>query len=730
MDLTPLLRPRSIAVVGANERADAYAANVLRNLERSGFEGPVWGVNPRRTEALGRPCVPTVAELPEPVDAVVVAIPAAGVPAAVAEAAARGCGGAVVLSAGFGEIAAGRELERRLRETAREGDLPVCGPNGNGIVATATRAAMWGDSAPPLEPGPVAMVSQSGNVAVNALGSQRGIGWHTVVSTGNQTVCDASDWLAAICEQDGVGSVALFLESDGDGAKLAEALARCAAAGVGVAVLKVGASEAGARAASAHTGALAGDQRVFRALVEEAGGAWARGPHELLELAKALAEPRARPRRPVEGGRPAADPPHGTSPPGGLCVLTCSGGDSGIAADEAQEVGLELPPLQPETRERLDGLLPEAATIANPLDYTAMIWGDTELLRRIVATVGADPGIDQLLMLYDHPRDLSPESEASWAAVRAGILAGAAEVEAAALVASTLPDLIEDDACRELAAHGVPAIAGLRTALRCALALRAQPGDPERLREISGLARALRAGGEPVRGPAGDWLGEAEAKAMLAEAGIAVPPGRVVDGEEECVREALELGLPVALKLSSAELRHKSEYDALELDLGSEGEVRAAHRRLVASPAAEGARVLVERMAEAGAELLVAARADGVVPALVVGLGGIWTEALDDVAIVPLPADRARVERAISGLRGATMLHGGRGTEPLDIAAAAALAARAGELLVERDLDLLELNPVVVHRRGCVALDAAARLTAAGSARAREAALAPAAGGR
>lgn len=692
MDLTPLLRPRSIAVVGANERPDTYAANVLRNLDRSGFQGPVWGVNPNRTEALGRECFPSVADLPEPVDAVVVAIPAASVPDALAHAAHRGCGGAVVLSAGFGEIEAGRELEDELRRVALAGGLPVCGPNGNGIVAAAARAAMWGDSTPALEPGRVAMVSQSGNVAVNALGSLRGIGWHTLVSTGNQTVCDASDWLAAIAGLDGVGSVALFLESDGDGAALAEALARCAGAGIGVAVLKVGATETGARAASAHTGALAGDQRVFRALVEEAGGAWAADPHELLELAKALAEPRARPRR-------GAD-----EPPGGLAILTCSGGDSGVAADQAEEIGLPLPPFQSETRHRLTDLLPDAATVANPLDYTAMIWGDSERLRQIVSVVGADPGIDQLLMLYDHPNDLSSESEASWAAVRAGILAGAAETDAAALVASTLPDLIEDEACRELAANGVPALAGLRTALRCALALRAEPGDPARLRAIAASVRALR----PSVDAGQRWLDEASVKQLLAASGIAVPEGRTVAGEEACVAAALEIGMPVALKLTAPELHHKSDYEAIALDLSTEAELRAAFRRLMASPAAAGATVLVERMAELGTELFVAVRADGLVPALVVGLGGIWAEALDDVTIVPLPADLDRVERALLGLRGAALLAGSRG-EALDVGAAAELAVRASELLGHEDLELLELNPVVVHAQGCVALDAIAR---------------------
>jgi acetate---CoA ligase (ADP-forming) len=688
-DPTPLLEPRSIAVVGANDRPGGYADIVLRNLARAGFEGDVWGVNPRRTEVHGRPCVPSVTDLPEPVDAVVVAIPAQGVPTVIAETAARGCGGAVVISAGFGEIPGGRGLERELRDAALAGGLPLCGPNGNGIFAVSARAPMWGDSVAPLEPGGVAMISQSGNVAVNALGSRRGIRYHTVLSTGNQAVLDASDWLGAICEREGVRSVALFLEEDGDGARLAESLARCADRGVRVAVLKVGSSEAGARAASAHTGAVAGDQRVFRALVEEAGGAWAADPHELLELARVLAERRARPR-----GQ------------GGLAILTCSGGDSSIAADEAARLGTELPALAPVTRERLADLLPSAATIGNPLDYTAMIWGDTDLLRRITVTVGADPAIDQLLVLYDHPQGLAPEAAATWAAVRAGIVAGAAETEAATLVASTLPDLVDDAASAELADRGVPVVAGLRTALACAQALRLDPGDPGRLRAIGADAARARPADQHAGRDADGWLDEIEAKELLRGAGIAVPEGRVVASEDECAAAMKELGGPVAIKLAAPQLRHKSDAGALRLELRTPDEARTAYRALSSSPATDGARVLVERMAPPGVELLVAARADAVVPALVIGLGGIWTEALDDVAIVPLPADAGRVEKAIRSLRGAATLAGGRGREPVDLPAAARLAAALGTLLLESGLGLLELNPVVVHSEGCVALDA------------------------
>jgi acetyl-CoA synthetase len=690
MDLSRLLAPRSIAVVGATDRADSYGGNVLRNLERAGYPGDVWGVNPKREEVLGRACFPAVDALPGPVDALVVAVPAADVAPAVRAGAERGCGGAIVLSAGFAESETGVEYEAELREVAEDHDVPVCGPNGNGIVAVGERAAIWGDGLGPVDLGPVGLVTQSGNVGVNALGSRRGIGWHTVVSTGNQTVCAASDWLAAVAEREGVGSIALFLESDDDGARLADALAACAERGVGVAVLKVGSSEAGARAAAAHTGSLAGDQRVFKALVDEAGAAWAEDFHDLLELAKALAEPRARPRNKAPQQRR-----------GGLAVLTCSGGDSGVAGDRAADLGLDLPALSASATARLGELLPDAATIANPLDYTAMIWGEADLLAEIVRVVGDDPAIDQLLLCYDQPEHADP----SWAAVRAGLLAGAAKADAASLIASTLPDLLDHDAALEFGRHGLPAIAGLRSALACARALRAPAADPVRLHEISAAARRLGAGAADS-----SWLGEGQTKRLLRDAGIAVPAGDEADEADEAAAIAERVGWPVAVKLSGPTVPHKTDVGGLALGVADQAELRAAFARLRSVPVEGAARILIERMVEPGVELLMAVRTDAVVPALIVGLGGVWTEALDDVAVVPLPASAERVESALRSLRGAPLLTGGRGKDAAVIAGAVELGARLGDFALEQGLALVELNPVIATPDGAIAVDALSRL--------------------
>ena len=616
-----MFAPRSVAVVGASERVGSYGGEVLLNLGRLGYGGRVYAVNPRREAVHGVRAYPALDELPEVPEAVVVALPASDAPEVVGQAAVLGCGGAVVFAAGFAEAQHG-DLQERLVSAA--GEMPVCGPNGNGIVSLPDRVALWGDPLGAVETGSVAVISQSGNVAVNALASRRGLGLHTVVSCGNQAVLDAADFLGAVAERDGVRSVALYVEDDGDGDRWCAALERCARASVRVAVLKAGASAAGAAAAASHTGAIAGDQRVFRALFEECGAAWTEDPHDLLEVAKALARP---PR------------------PGGLAVMTCSGGDSAIAADLAAKLGVGLPALAPATIERLERTLPDAATAANPLDYTSLLWDDTDALRELIAALGDDPAVGRVLVLFDEFDGHAP------------ILDAVGD----ALLASTLPELCPPGG-----------IAGLRSALLAAKALTVTP-DAARIAEIGRARRAAR----------GRGLEEHEAKQLLREAGIPVVPGWTVTDEDAAVAAWRELGGAVALKRTG--LRHKSVNGGLILDVDDEISVKQAYRRL-------GGTVLVELMAAPGTELLVAVRRDGVVPVLVVGLGGVYTELLDTVAIVPLPVTPARVKQALHSL----------GLDAPD--AVATLATKLAEL----PLALIELNPVIVRAHSAVAVDALA----------------------
>jgi acetyl-CoA synthetase len=693
VNLRRLLAPGSVAVVGATDRAGSYGAQALENLRTVGFRGEVWGVNPQREEVMGYPCVPSLAELPVAVDALVVAIPAAGVPEVIEQAGARGCGGAVVISAGFAEVSGGVSRNSELVAAAVRHRLAVCGPNCNGIVSPRNHVSLWGDALAPPEPGPVALISQSGNVAVNALATRRGLRFHTVIASGNQAVVTAADYLEFLAGEQGVGAIALYLEDDG-GPRLCEGLAACAQVGVPVVVLKVGQSQLGARAAAAHSAALAGDQRVFRALVEEAGAVWADDVHDLLELAKTIA---------VSHGKPPTDAR-------GLAIMTCSGGDSAQAADQAEQLGIVLPELGPQTARRLRELLPSAATVTNPLDYTAMLWGERSALAELVRTLGEDPAIGQVLVFYDQPYGLTGAAEASWRAVREAVIAGAADCPVPTLVSSTLPELLDDRSAWEFARAGVAPAAGLRTGLRCAAAAWRGVGDPDRLQEIAATARAVC---DRSTDSDGEWLAEHEAKALLAAHGVPVPRGRVVSDEDDAVRALGELGGHIALKLSAAAVQHKTDLGAVAVDLRRADEVRGAYRRLAVLAEAHGGRVLAEWMVAPGVELIVAAGTDGVVPALVLGLGGIWTELLDDVAIVPLPATASRIELGLRELRGAQLLLGGRGRQPADLVAAARLAEAVGDLLVQHPLAVVECNPVLVGVQGAVAVDASIRLSAA-----------------
>ena len=676
MTLSRLFTPTSIAVVGATDRAGSYGNAAVTNLVSAGFAGRLVGVHPTRTDVHGVACVPSLEDAGT-VDAVVIATPADSVPDLLDTAGALDCGGAVVFAAEFAET--GRtDRQDLLVAAAGRHQLPVIGPNANGIVSVHARAPMWGDGVTLGNAGGVALITQSGNLGVVALASRRGIAWHTVVSVGNSAVVDAASALHELAVTDGVRSVALYLEGDGDGARWADAFARCADNGVRLAVLKAGRSAAGAAAGGAHTAAVAGDHRIFSALVHEAGGAWCHDPHELLETAKLLATP-----------RPARS--------GGLAAVTCSGGDSVITADEADRLGVPLADLSPRTQGKLASLLPDGVVVTNPLDHTNMLWADTNAVRALCEALAADPAVNQVVYVQDTPPDLDAEAAAEWKATRDGLVVADLPGVGRA-VASGLPELMPEAVAADLAASGVTALGGIPTALSALKAHTQLSATPERLRAIAAAS---------VRHDAGVWLAEHEGKTLLARHGVAVPAGRTADTADEAVAIAGELQAPVAMKISHRDIQHKSDVGGVVLGLTDPDQVRVAAEQLFALK--PDGTVLVEAMAASGVELLVSATRDGVVPSLVIGTGGIWTEVLQDVVVMPLPADAGRVADAVRTLRSWPMLSGGRGQPPLAVEQLCELAAAAGRALVDEPLSLIELNPVIVSPQAAVAVDAVVR---------------------
>jgi acetyl-CoA synthetase len=669
--LDRLMTPSSVAVVGATDRPGSYGAQTLRNLA-DWSQARVIGINPHRDRVLGVSCVPSLRDLDGPVDAVVVATPAATVVGQVSAAATTGCGGVIVYADRMTPV-----QTAELAVVAAEHRLAVLGPNTNGVVDVGSRTALWGDPLRmPPQGGQVAVVTQSGNIGVGALAHRRGAGLHSVIALGNAVALDAADVLAHLAGQSARGpgprAVALYLEDDGDGARLAESLAACAEQDVRLAVLKAGRSAAGRAAAAAHNEALLGSHRVFTALVREAGGVVVDDVHDLLETARALT------------GRRRSR---------GIAVVTCSGGDAAIAADLADSVGMPLPPFGEATRTRLGRLLPGVAP-ANPLDHTNRVWADRTALADLVETVALDPAVDAVVYVQDEPADLLPDAAAEWETTRAGAADGAARADVSLLLVATLPG-------QEPGGPSAPGVvSGLRPAVAGLAALRRGVPDRHRLRAVAAAARrSLPAGVEDAPSRP-----EHEAKALLAQHGIATPAGMVATTVTGAVDAARRVGLPCAVKVSARGLLHKSAVAAVETGVGDLDEVRRTAARLLGVAGELGGGVLlVERMVPAGVEILVAARADGVVPVLVLGMGGRWAEVLDDVVVVPLPADQRRVHQALMGLRGVALLRAGT---PDAVDHTVALAARLGTLLLERRWRMVELNPVVVTSTEAVAVDA------------------------
>lgn len=662
--LDRLLQPQSIAIVGATDRPGSYAASTIENLQRAGFPGRLVGVHPTRSSALGVPCQPSLAQAGA-VDAVVIATPADAVAEILQQAAALGCGGCIVYAAGFAEI--GRTAAQAALVDAAAG-MPIIGPNGNGVVAVGARAPMWGDAVRlPPRAGNLALITQSGNVGVIALGHRRAEGLHTVVSTGNCANVDGPELLAHLAEQPGIEAIALYLESDGDGSRWCQALATCADREVRVVVLKAGRSARGAAVGQAHTAAIVGDHGVFAAMIAEAGGVMVEQSWQLLETARALAAGRRDPR--------------------GAAVVTCSGADAAIAADLAQDLGVQLADPSAALLAQLRAALPEGATPANPLDHTAMLWADEPALARVTELIAADAGVGHVAYVQDEPEGLTEQAAQEWASTRRGALLGAQRAGQVPLLVATTPGQ---------APHG--GIAGLDNALRAIRALQQPAPDPGRLRQIADIAGWMPGPDRPI-------LNEHQAKALAASYGIAVPQGEVASDAESAAeaadRIASEFGWPVVLKALDPDLAHKSEAGAVALGLASASEVRTSAQRLLRI----AGQVLVEQQVPAGVEVLIAARQDGVIPTLTIGLGGIWTEALSDLAVVGLPAPAPVVRAALGRLRAAGLLAGARGQVPVDLDALCLLAERIGTLLLAERLHLVEANPVIAGATAATAVD-------------------------
>jgi acyl-CoA synthetase (NDP forming) len=683
VSISRLLRPRSVAIVGASATPGSLGGGVLANLERFRFAGPLHLVNPRYDRIGERPCVRSIPELPDGIDCAVLAIPHQHVLDSVRACAAKGIGGLIVLAGGFAEAGEeGKSAQEQLAAIAQGADLALQGPNCLGSINYVDGVPLMFGTAPFDALGErtgVAVVSQSGAMAsaVRVALQARGIGVSYCVSTGNEAVLGAEDFLEEFIADPHTRVIAMLMEQIRRPARFLELATLARKAGKFIVLHHLGHSAAGREAAKTHTGALSGDYSIMAAQVLARGVCLVDSLELLIdvpELMIRLRNPRAR---------------------GGTAIVAESGAFKGLALDFCARVGLELPRLSAATQEALAGELPAFSPPSNPLDLTAQALIDPDLYRRVLAVIGRDDAFGSVVVTISLPSADSADRKLPRIIDALGSLDGRQAVVFAMLGEDCPIPVAHVERIRKT---GTPFFRSPERAFRALAALKSLARLPTATVPIArGMAAPLEAGVLP----------EYRAKQLLAACGLQMPPSRLVTSLEDAFTAAEQVGFPLALKAQSSRLPHKSEVGAVVLDIRDGASLRAAWVTMQDRLAVERADVsldgmLLERMGEPGIEIIIGARNEGGWgPVILVGLGGILTEVLQDVVFIPAGVGRCDIARALRSLKGARLFDGYRGSPPADVEAIINVVETLSAFLLEHP-EILEadLNPVRVHARG------------------------------
>jgi acetyl coenzyme A synthetase (ADP forming)-like protein len=706
--LIPLLRPRSVAVIGASRERGSIGAEIFHNLIANGFQGAVFPVNPKATVVQSVQAYPSIAAVPGPVDLAVIVVPATHAVAVLDECGRAGVRAAIVISAGFKETGEeGAARERTLVAHARAHGMRLVGPNCLGVLNTEAAVRLDATFAPVYPPaGRVAFSSQSGalGLAILEYASQLNVGISQFVSVGNKADVSGND-LIEFWEQDpGTDLILLYLESFGNPRRFTQ-IARRVGRRKPIVAVKSGRTGAGKRAAASHTGSLAGSDAAVEALCLQSGVIRTDTIEELFDVAMLLAH------QPVPNGNR-------------IGIITNAGGPGIMASDACESHGLEVVPLSESTVAALRGFLPREASVRNPVDMIAS--ASPENFERTVQLVAGDPQVDALLVIYVPPIVTRPIDVAQ------AIVRGAA---ASARDAAQRGDAPKPVASCFMGSHGVSeslrslhesSIPSYTFPESAAIALaraarygrwRAEPeGTVHRFTVDRTTADAVLAAARTRATPgAHAWLDPGETRALLAAYGIATPDTRVARDEDQAVVEARAIGFPVVLKLVSSTITHKSEVGGVALDLRSEDDVREACRGMVSRLAAHGWQdrmqgVMVQPMVRDGLEAIVGMTQDpSFGPLLMFGLGGVQVELLKDVAFRVHPLTDRDARELVRSVRGFPLLGGWRGSPPGDVDAIEQVLLRVSQLAGDHpEIAEMDLNPVRVlpPGRGCLVVDA------------------------
>ncbi len=674
MSLSRFLNPKSIAFIGGNECAIA-----ITRTREFGFTGKIWAVHPKRDELGGIETVKSVEEIEGPVDAAFIAVkrePTVDIVRALRK---KNCGGAVIYAAGFAEAGA-TDLQAALLDAAD--GMPLMGPNCYGFVNGLSRVALWPDEhGIKVRERGVAIITQSGNIAVNLTTTQRELPLAAIFTMGNQADVDITRMVEALAEDPRITAIGLHIEGLKDVAAFARAAAKARDLRKPIVAIKTGKSEQGARTTMSHTSSLSGADQLYDAMFARYGIARVNSVTALAETLKLLH--------------------HGGPLPGGRLVShSCSGGEAALIADLAVGRKISFPPFKEETKPKIKASLNEFVSIDNPFDYHTFIWNDEpKLTATFTATLSG--GFDCGVLILDTPA-LPTTNPTAWLKTARSFAAAAKANKARAVVLASFPENMTREMMAQLTADGIAPMMGFDdtlTALEAAAFIGKNWAQNE---PLPALAPAPVITGELK------LLTEHAGKLLLKSHGVTVPEG-VVCKITDAGKAAAKLGFPVVVKTSSATIAHKTEAGGVALNLKSEAEVQAAANCMVAL----GPEVLVEKMVQgATAELIIGVTRDpqfGL--ALVVGAGGIFTELLKDSTTLLLPTTRKEITHALQSLRIWKLVQGYRGkTGDTEAVIKAVEAVAAFAAAHETTLEELDINPLFVLPQGAVAADALIRM--------------------
>ncbi len=700
--MNSLFHPKRIAIVGATPRP-GFAFNIHRLLLNNGYEGEVFGVTPRHQEVLGCPCYPTLDAIPGSVDLAMVVVPSNLVLDVLGQAERAGVGAVNIITSGFGEQSddEAHQRQEQIRAFARRTGIRVVGPNCLGIISTPAKMVAKSGAYANVRRGPIGIVFQSGLLAYSAVipPLEREFGYTYVVTTGNEADLDATDFMRYCVEDDETRVIGCFIEQFRDPQKLLRVAEMAAERRKALVILKIGRSDAGKRAAQAHTGSLVGSDAIADAIMRQYGIVRVYNLDEMIETL-AVFHAKRLPRGP------------------GVGTIFVSGGACGLVADLSQDLGISLPALAPETVAKLMPVIPEYGTVGNPLDTTGQAATQPEITEGSLVAMAEDPNIHTVIYGQAYPSRVDLTTPVGEVLRTMPERYPDKNFFIMSLVTGRVQEgrrYDQDPVEPTMNWDGVPFLQGTENSLRAVRSLiRYADFQRTRTQSVVGSQQSVAASARAEQARAlvaaanGKPLVERAAKEILTLYGIPVTRERLATNADEAVSAAQEIGYPVALKIESPDIAHKTEAGGVLLNVADDSAVRVGFETVIANawkykPEAQLGGVLVQEMVSGGRELMLGMTQDPVYgPAVAVGLGGIFVEILKDVALGVPPLTEHDSRAMLGRLRGAAILDGTRGAAPADTDAVVDILGTFSQLCLDlRDMvSEIDINPLLVFDRG------------------------------